>query len=144
MPASPSDQPFRIGRSRTGFGLFATESIKKGKFIVEYWGRRVPTKTADDLNCKYLFEVNSRWTVDGSTRRNIARYINHSRRPNAEADVVKGVIKVRAYKNIRPGDEITYHYGSEYFSTFIRPVGCKCEKCLEKRRGQRRHKNGAR
>jgi len=144
MPARSSVQPFRVGRSRTGAGLFATDFIKKGTFIIEYWGKRVPTKTADDLNSKYLFEINSRWTVNGSDRRNIARYINHSCRPNAEADVVKGVIKIRAYRNIKPGDEITYHYGSDYFATFIKPVGCKCAKCLEKRREARRRKNGAR
>ena len=125
MPARSSVQPFRVGRSRTGAGLFATDFIKKGTFIIEYWGKRVPTKTADDLNSKYLFEINSRWTVNGSDRRNIARYINHSCRPNAEADVVKGVIKIRAYRNIKP-------------------VGCKCAKCLEKRREARRRKNGAR
>ena len=90
MPARSSVQPFRVGRSRTGAGLFATDFIKKGTFIIEYWGKRVPTKTADDLNSKYLFEINSRWTVNGSDRRNIARYINHSCRPNAEADIVKG------------------------------------------------------
>jgi len=144
MPARSSVQPFRVGRSRTGAGLFATDFIKKGTFIIEYWGKRVPTKTADDLNSKYLFEINSRWTVNGSDRRNIARYINHSCRPNAEADVVKGVIKIRTYRNIKPGDEITYHYGSDYFATFIKPVGCKCAKCLEKRREARRRKNGAR
>src|SRR5438105_7005128 len=86
MRHSPSPLPFRIGRSKTGLGLFATVAIRKGAFIAEYWGRRIPTKTADDLNTKYLFEINSRWTIDGSDRRNLARYINHSCRPNAEPD----------------------------------------------------------
>src|SRR5437016_12889306 len=108
MPTRSSSQPFRVGRSRTGAGLFATDRIKKGTFIIEYWGKRVATKTADDLNSKYLFEINSRWTVNGSDRRNIARYINHSCRPNAEADVGTGGIKLRAHRNIKPGDEITY------------------------------------
>jgi len=132
-------KPFRIGRSNTGLGLFATEPIKKGAFIIEYWGRCIPNRLADDLDTKYLFEVNSRWTIDGSTRKNTARYINHSCRPNAEANIIRRVIKIRAIKQIKPGDEITYNYGSGYFDTFIKPKGCRCAKCLDKKG----RKNGA-
>ncbi len=84
-----------------------------------------------------MFEINSRWTVDGSSRRNVARYANHSCRPNAESDVVRGKVILRAIKNIRPGDEITYDYGEEYFEIFLKPAGCKCVKCMEQRRKQR-------
>jgi SET domain-containing protein len=125
---------FRIGRSRTGLGLFAEEPIRKGRFVAEYWGKRIPTKTADDLNTKYLFEINTRWTVDGSDRRNVARYINHACRPNCETNIVRGAIKIRATKNIKVGDEITYNYGSGYFEMYIKPVGCKCASCVTKRR----------
>jgi len=134
---SISSGPFRVGRSRTGLGLFATEAIKKGTFIVEYWGKRIPSKKADELETKYLFEINSRWTIDGSNRKNIARYINHSCRPNAEAHIVKGTIKIRALKTIKPGDEIAYNYGRGYFDTFIKPLGCKCLACCGKKRRRR-------
>ncbi len=88
---------------------------------------------------RYLYEINSRWTVDGSTRRNIARYANHSCRPNAESDTTRDrKVILRAIKNIKPGDEITYDYGSDYFEAFLKPVGCKCVKCAEKRRAARR------
>jgi SET domain-containing protein len=43
------------------------------------------------------------------------------------------VIKIRAIKNIKPGDEITYHYGRDYFDSFIKAVGCKCRACAKKR-----------
>src|SRR5262249_26068802 len=92
MPIISSRHPYRLGRSRTGLGLFATKPIRKGDFIIKYWGPRLPNKVADDLDNRYLFEINSRWTIDGSPRRNIARYINHSCRPNAETDIVKGEI----------------------------------------------------
>ncbi len=139
--AASSSKPYRVGRSRSGLGLFATEPIKKGEFIARYWGRRIPSRLADELNTKYLFEINSRWTIDGATRRNVARYINHSCRPNAEANITKGSIRIMAIKNIKPGDEITYNYGRDYFDTFIKPKGCRCAKC-QGRKGRTRSSGG--
>ena len=108
MPAkiSPS-RHLHIGRSRAGLGLFARVPIRKGQFILRYSGRKISTETADDLDTRYLFEINTRWTIDGATRRNTARYINHSCRPNAEVYFVGQVIKIRAIKNIKPGEEST-------------------------------------
>jgi SET domain-containing protein len=133
MPArlSPS-RHLRIGRSKTGLGLFACVAIKKGQFIIRYNGRKLTTEQADRLDNRYLFEVNARWTIDGSNRRNRARYINHACRPNAEVYFIKHVIKIRAIKNIKPGDEITYHYGRDYFDSFIKGVGCRCRACAKK------------
>ena len=79
-----------------------------------------------------MFEVNSRWTIDGSSRRNVARYINHSCRPNAETDVKRHKIIISATRTIHPGDEITYNYGRDYFDTFIKPHGCRCMACHQK------------
>jgi SET domain-containing protein len=137
-------RPYRLGRSRTGFGLFATRPIKKGDFIIQYWGPRITNDKADELDNRYLFEISKRWTIDGSPRRNIARYINHSCRPNAESDVVKGKILITAVKNIAPGDEITYDYGRDHFNGFIKSKGCQCVKCREKRREERAARRAAR
>jgi uncharacterized protein len=150
MPARliPS-RHLRIGRSRAGLGLFARVPIRKGQFIVRYHGRRIRTETTEGLNTRYLFEINERWTIDGANRKNRARYINHSCRPNAEVYFVKHVIKIRAIRNIKPGDEITYHYGRNYFEAFIKDAGCKCGACAKKRsklrsRGRRRRTSRAR
>ena len=70
MPAISSNKPYRIGRSRTGLGLFATAPIKKRAFIVEYKGRKLTTAQAEKLEARgnrYLYEINSRWTIDGTT-----------------------------------------------------------------------------
>jgi uncharacterized protein len=138
---SPIEKPYRVGRSRTGLGLFATAPIAKGAFIIAYQGRRISHAQAERLEARgsrYIFEINGRWSLDGSSRRNIARYANHSCRPNAESDVFMGNMILRAIKAIKPGDEITYDYGEEYVALFIAPVGCKCAKCLEKRRKPRK------
>ncbi len=84
-----------------------------------------------------MFELDERWTIDGSSRRNLARWANHSCRPNAESDVVGGKVILRAIRNIRPGDEITYDYGEEYFELFLKRAGCKCVKCEAQRRARR-------
>jgi SET domain-containing protein len=133
MPARliPS-RHLRTGRSKAGLGLFARVPIKKGQFIVRYTGRKIRTETTEDLDTRYLFEINERWTIDGANRKNRARYINHACRPNAEVYFVKLVIKIRAIKNIEPGDEITYHYGRNYFEAFIKDAGCKCMACARK------------
>ena len=135
-----SGKPYRVGRAATGLGLFATAPIERGAFIIAYKGRRISNALATRLEARgarYLYEINSSWTIDGSSRRNIARYANHSCRPNAESDVVKGKVILRAIKNIKPGDEITYDYGPDYFEIFLEPAGCRCDKCRAKRRKQR-------
>lgn len=133
---------FRIGRSRTGLGLFATKEIRKGVRIVEYSGRRIPTRTAKQMEWlrpnRYLFEINTRWTIDGSSRRNLARYVNHACRPNAEAVLSRGRIVYRALRRIREGEEITVDYGKEYFDLYFKTSGCLCPTCIAKRRNKRR------
>jgi SET domain-containing protein len=64
----------------------------------------------------------------------MARYANHSCAPNAEADLERGQIVLRAIRPIGTGEEITYDYGREYFELFIRPQGCHCERCATRRR----------
>ena len=137
----PRKKLFRVGRSRTGLGLFAAAPIKKKTFIVEYRGRRLTTEQADKLQARgnrYLYEINSRWTVDGTSRNNLGRYANHSCRPNAESHQLNGKVIIRAIRNIKPGDEITYDYGTDYYKNVITPSRCKCVKCREKRNAARR------
>jgi len=141
MPAISPKKPYRVGRSRTGLGLFATKPIKKGAKIVRYFGPLLDSKKKKDdaIENKYLFELNNRWTIDGSVRKNIARYINHACKPNAESDVKprKRKVVIRAIKNILPGEEINYDYGTDYFKAYLKPIGCKCDACEKKRKKKR-------
>jgi uncharacterized protein len=141
MPAIPLSKPYRVGRSRTGLGLFATKPIKKGAKIIRYFGPLLDSrkKKDDAIENKYLFELNGRWTIDGSVRKNIARYINHACKPNAESDVSarKRKVVIRAIKKIEPGEEINYDYGTDYFKAYLKPIGCKCDACEKKRKKKR-------
>ncbi len=133
-----SDDSYRpqvtVKRSSAGLGLFAVEPIKKGQLIIEYTGERITNEEADRRGGKYLFIVTDELVIDGKDRANTARYINHACKPNAEAehDEDEDRIYIRAKKNITPGEEITYHYGKDYFDLMIKPYGCRCETCLAK------------
>jgi SET domain-containing protein len=127
-----SRRPFRVGRAVTGLGLFATRLIKKRTRIVEYKGPLLPNKIAEKAERrgnKYLYEINSRWTIDGSPRSNLARYSNHSCNPNAEAYDVGHRAFIRAMRDIRPGEEIVYHYGMDYLRNVIGISNCRCSRC---------------
>jgi uncharacterized protein len=128
----------KVKRGINGLGLFATAPIKKGTFIIEYTGKLLTADQADQKGGQYLFEINSRWTIDGSSRSNLARYINHSCRPNCESDTNerKKQITITAIKNIKEGEELTYDYGKAFWNDYIKPKGCRCLKCVEKRTAQ--------
>jgi SET domain-containing protein len=129
-------RPFRVGRSMTGLGLFATREIKKKARIVEYKGPRVPNAMAERMERRgnrYLFEINSKVTVDGTPRSNVARYANHSCNPNAEPIIYRKRIFIRALRRIKPGEEITYHYGMDYLRNVIGISNCRCGRCRRRK-----------
>ncbi len=100
-------RPYKIKRSVTGLGLFAIEPIPKGRRIIEYVGPLISNEVVERSNGKYFFGVNSKWSIDGSVRSNIARYINHSCRPNAEPFISGRRVWIWSRRNIRVGEEIT-------------------------------------
>lgn len=131
MKSQETKYTLDVKRSSAGLGLFAGEMIKKGSKIIEYIGEKISANEANKRGGKYLFELNSRWTIDGTNRKNTARYINHScgSAANCEAEIDKGRIFILAKRAIQPGEELTYDYGEEYFDEHIKPFGCRCAEC---------------
>lgn len=132
----------QIKRSRAGLGLFTDTEREKGEAIIEYIGEIISEEEANRRGGKYLFELNDQWTIDGKTRRNDARYINHSCRPNCEAELSEDEwhVYIKARRRIRAGEELTYNYGRAHFREYIEPYGCRCVKCdPEGVRTPRRH-----
>lgn len=123
-----------IKRGVNGLGLFAKVPIKKGDCIIEYVGEIISDAEANRRGGKYLFQTSKNRHIDGTSRKNIARYINHSCRPNCEADTIRGRVFISAIKNIAAGEELNYDYGKEYFDEHIKPKGCACAKCVEKKK----------
>lgn len=129
-------RPFRLGRARTGLGLFATRPIKKNTRIAEYKGQLLNLKDAERAEARgnrYLYEVTKNWTIDGKTRGNIARYFNHSCNPNSESYNIGKRVFVRTIKNIEPGEEIVYDYGADYLKNVIGKSNCQCPRCRRRR-----------
>ena len=102
----PGNYKFLVKRSIAGLGLFAGEDLPKGACLIEYKGRTLSEREEYTSRSKYLFEINSKRTIDGGARSNLARYINHSCRPNAEIEIKKERILVMAKRKIKEGEEI--------------------------------------
>lgn len=123
-----------VKRSSAGLGLFAAKDFKKGQRIIEYTGERITADVANKRGGRYLFELNDRWTLDGKGREHTARYINHSCVPNAYAELNAAETRVFiiAKRAIAAGEEITYHYGKEYFDDYMEGgKKCLCAKCVK-------------
>lgn len=128
------DWSYRVRRSTAGLGLFACREFQRGETIIEYTGEIISDAEANRRGGRYLFRLNRNWVIDGSTRSNVARYINHSCRPNAYAELSadEQQVHIIAKRRIAPEEEITYHYGKEYVQMYITPHGCRCQACQVK------------
>src|SRR5262249_25074898 len=107
----------RVGPSRVaGQGLFAEQDIKQGTKIIRYIGEKITQEESDRRLAAgnvYIFGLNGRYAIDGSTRKNIARYINHACEPNCQTEQFGNTIWLVAIKDIDAGEELTYNYGYE-------------------------------
>lgn len=126
-----------VKKSNSGLGLYALVPFKKGELVIEYVGEKITEAEANRRGGKYLFELNDNWTIDGKSRDNLARYINHSCKPNCypELDDAEEHIYIYAKKSIKAGEELTYHYGKMYFDDLITKDGCKCQSCRKEKSG---------
>ena len=113
----------------SGWGVYSTRPITKNTRIVDYAGEMI--SHAESLRRErrqlarghvWCFTVNRRWVRDASVGGNIARFINHSCRPNCYSRVVGETIWICAARNIRKGEEITYEYHTDGAAT----IHCRC------------------
>lgn len=134
IPIYKYPQDLATKRGVNGLGLFAKVPMKKGDCIIEYVGEIINDAEANRRGGRYLFQTSKDRHIDGTDRKNVARYINHSCRPNCEVDIIRGRVFVYAKRAISVGEELNYDYGEEYWDEHIKPKGCACEKCAEKRK----------
>ena len=118
---------------RNGKGLYATKDIKVGTRIIDYVGKIVTKKQAevsekfDNSKPIYLFNLNSRYDLDGDFSWNTAKLINHSCSNNCDYEGEGLKLWVVAIKDINKGEELTCDYGFGYDKSDYKQFPCKCE-----------------
>jgi SET domain-containing protein len=123
----------RIVRGKSslhGDGVFAGEAISKNTRVIDYAGELVRNGPELDAleeeylrqGCIWVFRVNRVWSRDANVDGNIARFINHSCTPNCYFEIVDKTIWIRAARNIRRGEELTYDYRTIGEKT----IPCRC------------------
>jgi SET domain-containing protein len=102
------------------WGVFSTTSIPKNKRIVHYAGEKISNQESLKRESRYIrgghiwcFKLTNRTVIDAGVGGNVARFINHSCKPNCYIDIKAGVIWIRAARAIRRGEELTYDYNTD-------------------------------
>ena len=101
-----------------GRGVFAVDRIRKGARIIEYTGRHLPWKEAEDHPPRdpadpyhtFLFSLDNGDVIDAAVGGNESRWINHSCDPNCETIEKDDRIFVHALRGLWPGEELFYDY----------------------------------
>ena len=111
-------------------GLCAARNIKKGERIIEYKGKKITHKQADEdtkygYDITYLFTLNKKYVLDGDFKFNTARLINHSCNPNCEVEGKGLKLWISSIKDIKKGDELSYDYGFSFDKDY-KDFPCKC------------------
>jgi uncharacterized protein len=123
-------------------GVFAARDIPKGARVIEYRGEKISKKESERRGIEhfdaskttgggavYLFTLNKKHDIDGSMEWNDARLINHSCKPNCEAQIVRGRIWIVALRNIKEGTELSFDYGFDLDCWQDHPCRCGKPKC---------------
>lgn len=128
-----------------GRGVFAIKDIAAETLIIEYTGRRISSDEADEMwpvnpddpFHTFFFSLSSGETIDGGTKGNASKWINHSCEPNCEAREGTHGKRVYIYSlhDIKKGEELSFDYGliidDELTEELQRDYQCLCgsEKC---------------
>jgi len=112
-----------------GAGVFATRLIAKNKRIIHYAGEKISNQESLKRERRYIktghiwcFKLTNRTVIDAGVDGNVARFINHSCRPNCYIEIKDGVIWIRAARTIRRGEELTYDYNTDGDGL----IACRC------------------
>jgi uncharacterized protein len=126
-----------------GKGVFAVAALGKGDTLIEYTGERITWKEAlrrhphdpTDPNHTFYFHIDEKHVIDAKVGGNSSRWINHSCKPNCEADEEGGRVFIKALRNILPGEELFYDYGLVLDGKITKkikaeyPCWCGAKKC---------------
>ena len=136
----------RIQTRRSGVhgkGVYALQDLAEGETLIEYLGEVISWKEAlrrhphdpKDPNHTFYFHIDDKHVIDGKQGGNSSRWINHSCKPNCEADEDGGRVFIKTLRNIKGGEELFYDYGliidAKYTKKLLAEYPCWCgaKKC---------------
>ncbi len=122
-----------------GRGVFARVPIPAGKRLIEYKGERISWDTAIEraaaaahpIGHTYFFSLADGRVIDGASKGNSARFINHSCEPNCEPfEHDDGRVYIYTLRDIEAGEELSYYYALIYegrhTAAVKRAFPCRC------------------
>lgn len=134
-----SEPAYEVRKSPVhGNGVFALRPIGAGERIIEYRGERITwdeaTRRAAEaggpINHTFYFTLADGRVIDGGSRGNAARWINHACEPNCEAREEDGQVFIHALRDIARGEELNYDYGlileERHTPALKRAYACLC------------------
>ena len=102
-----------------GWGVYATTRITKNTRITYYAGEKISNRESLKRELRYIkkghiwcFKLTNRTVIDAGVGGNIARFINHSCKPNCYSQVIGDMVWIRAARKIEKGEELTYDYNT--------------------------------
>ena len=124
-------------------GVFARRDIPKDTEILEYTGEKISKAESQrraearmarakktGVAAVYIFTLNSKQDLDGSSPKNTARLLNHSCDPNCEALQHRGRIWLCALRDIKEGEELTFNYGFDLENWDEHVCRCGTSRCV--------------
>ncbi len=138
---APATDGRRIQTRRSGVhgkGVFAVQDLAEGETLIEYVGEIINWKEAlrrhphdpKDPNHTFYFHIDEDHVIDAKHGGNSSRWINHSCKPNCEADEEGGRVFIKALRNIKAGEELFYDYGliidAPYTKKLLAEYPCWC------------------
>ncbi|CAA6671023.1 unnamed protein product [Spirodela intermedia] len=137
-----TNRPFRkekkikvVKTQSCGWGVEASEAIKKGEFVIEYIGEVISDALCEkrlwDMKYRgdqkfYMCEIRKDFTIDATFKGNSSRFLNHSCDPNCKLEKwhVDGETRVGVFASraIEPREPLTYDY--RYRLTLHRSLIC--------------------
>ena len=140
-PVAPATDSRRIQTRRSGVhgkGVFALHDLAEGETLIEYIGEVITWKEAlrrhphdpTDPNHTFYFHMDEKHVIDAKIGGNSSRWINHSCKPNCEADETDGRVFIKALRSIKAGEELFYDYGliidAKYTPKLLAEYPCWC------------------
>ena len=99
--------------------MYATRKIPKNTRIIDYAGELISNQESQKRERRQLasghiwcFTLTTRTVVDAGVGGNLARFVNHSCRPNCYIEIANRTIWIRAARTIRKGEELSYDYNT--------------------------------